>query len=237
MWKSLGKLLLRQEASGWVVHKKWVSSTVRCIWESNTFCIMHVRSSKPGITGNYLFEARSITNFMTLTDINTRINIFLHVSLPYAIPVEKWHQFRNKQLFYIKNTPFFPSWRMQHTASGIPFNFCSNYIVCFKMLMQKVLDVYIVFDILSNSIQEPNLWSAEKHHLSNESPHHLANIPIKQSQKLPGWNEHYLQFMLWHNSLIFPEYVPNQLKKWNYKSNVLDSYSSAQLGTNQYLSV
>lgn len=111
----------------------------------------------------------------------------------------QWENYGNLEINYsftLNLVLFFPSWHIQHTVSGILLNFCSNYMVCFKMLMQKVFNVYIVFDILSNSIlraQSPECWETWEtfHHLSNESPKHLANIPIKQSQKLPWWNEHY----------------------------------------------
>lgn len=68
------------------------------------------------------------------------------------------YQWKNDSHLEINNSStlnlvlFLPSWHMQHTTSGILFNFCSNYMMRFKMLMQKVYNVYTVFDILSNSI-------------------------------------------------------------------------------------
>lgn len=131
----------------------------------------------------------------------------------------KLQQFSNKQLFNVKPSPFL---FLLDTCNTLPPVFSLIFVpiiwYVLKWLYIKVLKVYIVFYILSNSIlraQSPKCWETWEifNHLSNESPHHLANIPIKQSQKLPGWNEHYLQFMLWHNRLIFPRYMPNQSKK------------------------
>lgn len=133
MWKSLGKALLRQEAVvEWYIKSDY--TPLSDVYEKviySALCMLGVVNV--ALLGIILFVATSITNFMALSllILYTRINIFLCVSLPYAISVGKLWQFRNKLLFYSKPSPF--------------FSFLTHATYCLRHSFKFLLQLYGMF--------------------------------------------------------------------------------------------